>query len=258
MAGHRFHRTERGFAMARKPKPAGKSGAESPGIRVIKDGPYVVSGSLPLCKEIIVTGMTGVPVRWEKGESYPDQKEYALCRCGHSKNKPYCTGAHADADFNGTETADRKKYLAKAETISGPKIVLRDAPEFCALARFCDRGKGVWQLTQESGNPKAKETAIQEARDCPAGRLVMCDRKTGKPIEPDLKPSISLIEDPGAGVSGPIWVKGGVQIESCDGKKYEARNKVTLCRCGASQNKPFCDGTHTRTGFTDGDKRIRK
>jgi len=244
--------------MARNRKPTGKAKADGVRITIVKDGPYLVSGGLPLSKEIIVTDMFGVPVRWEKGERYPAQKNYALCRCGHSKNMPYCTGTHSEVGFDGTETADRKKYLAKAEKISGPEIALRDAPEFCALARFCDRGKGVWQLTRESDNPKAKETAIQEAKDCPAGRLVMYDRKTGKPLEPDLKPSISLVEDPGAKVSGPIWVKGGVQVESSSGARYETRNRVTLCRCGKSGNKPFCDGTHTRVGFSDGDKRIKK
>jgi len=77
------------------------------------------------------------------------------------------------------------------------------------------------------------------------------DRKTGKPIEPELPLSIGLIEDPAQGCSGPLWVRGGVQIESADGFKYEVRNRVTLCRCGQSQNKPFCDGTHAAVGFRD-------
>ncbi|MDD5172233.1 MAG: CDGSH iron-sulfur domain-containing protein [Candidatus ainarchaeum sp.] len=243
--------------MARNRRSAGK-GADSPKIKVLKNGPYLVSGGLPLGKEIIVTGRTGVPVRWEKAERYPDQKDYALCRCGHSTNKPYCTGKHSEIDFDGTETANRKKYLAKAEKISGPKIVLRDAVEFCALARFCERGISVWGFTQESDDPKKKKTAIQEAHDCPAGRLVMYDRKTGKQIEPDLKPSISIVEDPGARASGPIWVKGGVPVESSKGIKYEIRNRVTLCRCGKSGNKPFCDGTHINIGFRDGDKRVKR
>ena len=46
-------------------------------------------------------------------------------------------------------------------------------------------------------------------------------------------------------------VRGGIQIESADGFKYEVRNRVTLCRCGKSQNKPFCDGTHAQIKFRD-------
>lgn len=85
------------------------------------------------------------------------------------------------------------------------------------------------------------------------GRL---GQKTGKPIEPDFEESLSLAEDPEANCSGPIWAKGGVEIESADGTKYEKRNRVTLCRCGKSRNKPFCDGNHIPFGFNDGDKSI--
>jgi CDGSH-type Zn-finger protein len=53
-------------------------------------------------------------------------------------------------------------------------------------------------------------------------------------------------------VQRPIWVRGGICIESADGTPYEVRNRVTLCRCGASANKPFCDGQHAAVGFEDG------
>jgi CDGSH-type Zn-finger protein len=52
-------------------------------------------------------------------------------------------------------------------------------------------------------------------------------------------------------VSGPIWVRGGIEIESAEGHAYQVRNRVTLCRCGKSQNKPFCDGSHVAHGFHD-------
>ena len=74
----------------------------------------------------------------------------------------------------------------------------------------------------------------------------------GQAIEPDLEPSISLIENPQTGTSGPIWVKGRIPIESADGFEYESRNRVTLCRCGKSNNKPFCDGSHTSINFRSG------
>jgi hypothetical protein len=91
--------------------------------------------------------------------------------------------------------------------------------------------------------------AIQQTFDCCAGRLEIYDKKTCKRLEPDLKPSISLVEDVGDDVSGPIWLKGGVKLVSADGTVYEKRNRVTLCRCGGSLNKPFCDGSHAPMGF---------
>jgi CDGSH-type Zn-finger protein len=214
-------------------------------IVVSKNGPYLVSGKLPLAKEIIGIGSDGEPARWRKSESYAVQESYALCRCGKSSRKPFCDGTHAATGFNGTETASRKKYLEQSGMIEGPDLLLTDAESLCASARFCHRKGGTWNLTKASDKPKLKEIAIQEACDCPSGRLVAWDKKSGKPIEPKLKPSLSLVEDPQAKVSGPIWVKGGVPVESSDGKKYETRNRATLCRCGKSRNKPFCDGTHT-------------
>jgi CDGSH-type Zn-finger protein len=56
--------------------------------------------------------------------------------------------------------------------------------------------------------------------------------------------SEQLIEDTAKQVSGPIWVRGGIPVLSADGTTYEIRNRLTLCRCGRSANKPFCDGAH--------------
>jgi CDGSH-type Zn-finger protein len=213
-------------------------------VVLTKNGPYLVSGSLPLDEEMIVSDNEGQPVKWSRGHHYPDREKYTLCRCGQSRKEPYCDGRHAKIGFDGTETASRKKYLEQAEKTSGPDLVLTDAQELCASARFCHRAGGVWKLTRDSHDARCKEIAIQEACDCPSGRLVVWNKRTGKPIEPQLEPSISLVEDPEEKVSGPIWVKGGVLLESSDGTKYEIRNRVTLCRCGRSGNKPFCDGSH--------------
>ena len=57
--------------------------------------------------------------------------------------------------------------------------------------------------------------------------------------------------DGGVVDDGPLWVTGGIAVEGADGETYEVRNRATLCRCGASKNKPFCDGEHTKIGFSD-------
>ena len=63
-------------------------------------------------------------------------------------------------------------------------------------------------------------------------------------IERDLEKSIGVIEDPSIGASGPFWVRGGIPIYSAGGELYEVRNRLTICRCGKSTNKPFCDSSH--------------
>lgn len=224
-------------------------------IIIMKDGPYLIPDGLPLEKEIIKADDSGEPAKWVKGKKYPEHKKCALCRCGESKNKPFCDGTHIKIKFDGTETASKEKYNKLSVKIKGPDLDLADVPDLCASARFCHRAGGIWELTENSDDPKSKKIAIQEACDCPSGRLVAFDKKTKKPIEPKFKQSIGLVEDLPAGVSGPIFVKGGVCIVSVDGAEYEIRNRVTLCRCGKSRNKPFCDGSHLPAAFRDKDSR---
>ena len=77
------------------------------------------------------------------------------------------------------------------------------------------------------------------------------DKTCDSAIEPPFDQVISITDDPVRGVSGPLWVKGGVPIQSSSGETYEVRNRVTLCRCGQSENKPFCDGSHCDVKFKE-------
>lgn len=227
-------------------------------VIITKDGPYIVQGNLPLTKEIIISGEDKIAVEWKKGDKYQNKENYSLCRCGNSKKKPYCDGTHSKIEFDGSETAGKKKYIDEADKIIGPEIVLTDLISICAGARFCEYSDGTWALTRKSDNKESKELAIREACDCPAGRITVWDNKTEKAIEPEFEPSVSVIEDPAINVSGPIWLKGGIPVISSDGTQYEIRNRVTLCRCGKSKIKPFCDTSHIITGFNDGDESFKK
>ncbi len=228
-------------------------------VVVTKDGPYVVTGGLPLAREIIVTDPgEGCPTEWASGAQYPDQDTYALCRCGGSKHKPFCDGTHAKAGFDGTETASRKKFLAAADVVGGKDMALLDVKRLCARARYCHQAGGVWELAYHQKDAPTKALAEKIAGQCPSGRLVAWDKATEAAVEPRFDPAISLIEDPEKGVSGGLWLKGGVPLESADGRAYETRNRVTLCRCGQSGNKPFCDGSHIDCGFDDGDSSLKR
>lgn len=224
-------------------------GKNDPAVRIVKDGPYVVTGGLPLGTDVIVSNRFGWGIRWEKGRDYPPRETYTLCRCGRSQRLPYCDNAHKEGGFDGAETASREPYRSQAETIEGPALRLTDAKILCSSARFCDRSGGTWNLTLRSENPKFRATAVTEAGECPSGRLTVWDKVSGEPIEPEFEPSIDLVEDPFTGTSGPLWVKGRVPIVSADGTTYEVRNRVTLCCCGGSRNKPFCDSRHIPLDF---------
>jgi CDGSH-type Zn-finger protein len=220
-------------------------------ITIAKDGPYLVTGSLPLTRLVIGVDEQGESVRWEKGEPVPVKASYALCRCGRSETKPFCDGTHAREGFDGTETASRAPYLEQAEAFDGPTLRLTDAESLCAFARFCDPAGRVWNLVERSDDPEAKRLTEYEAAACPGGRLVAWEKATGEAHEPKLHPQLGLVEDPAQGCSGGIAAWGGIEVVGADGKAYELRNRMTLCRCGESSNKPFCDGTHASMKFSD-------
>lgn len=221
-------------------------------IVVTVNGPYIVSGGVPLDIQTITPNTDGGSWTWTQGRTFEPRATYALCRCGQSSNKPYCDGTHARVGFDGTETASRAPFDEQASTIGGSAMDLKDAEPLCAFARFCDNAGGIWSLVEDSDQPGIEKIVVHEETHCPSGRLVLRDKRSNTDIEPDLPKSITLVEDPEKDCSGPLWVRGGIRIESLDGTPYEVRNRQTLCRCGASTNKPFCDGTHAETAFNDG------
>lgn len=221
-----------------------KEAPESIYIKITKEGPYLLFGQPPMNQQIITPNEDGENWVYREGKSFETKEPCALCRCGQSANKPYCNGAHEHVKWDAEETASHEPLLDEAEEYEGPALIMADNKAYCAFARFCDAKGQVWNIVEQAETPEQIELAKREVAHCPAGRLVIWDKKEKKVYEPDFEPSIGIIEDPGIKVSGPIWVRGGIRIEGADGQSYEIRNRVTLCRCGASSNKPFCDGAH--------------
>ncbi len=219
-------------------------------IKVTKDGPYLVFGQPEIKQEIIEPNEQGNSWEYIEGNLFPAKENpVALCRCGNSKNKPYCDGSHTHG-FNGKETAPHKPIMDGAQAYRGPNYTLWDNEVYCAFARFCDAFGQVWNLVQ-NGDTMSDNLALHEAQHCPAGRLMMQNNQTGEMIEPQFDPKIGLIEDPQIGCSGPLYVKGRIKIIDENDTPYEVRNRQTLCRCGKSSNKPFCDGSHASIHFND-------
>lgn len=216
-------------------------------IQILPNGPYHVKGLKRLIEDTSkrVNGiLTAVETK-----RYEPQEEYYLCRCGASSNAPFCDGSHEAAGFDGTETADRAPYEERAELQKGEAMDLLDDNR-CAFARYCHRERGdVWTLVDASGNEENKREAIEGANACPAGRLTAV--VDGKMIEEEYEPTIAVAQDPEKGVSASLYALGDFELKSADGSLYEKRNRLTLCRCGASKNKPFCDASHVSIGFKD-------
>ena len=90
-------------------------------------------------------------------------------------------------------------------------------------------------------NNATKEKLALAVKNCPSGSLKLINENTK--AEHNKMVEIKLSSN------GPLLVNGNFRLVNHDGKILEAKNKVALCRCGASDNKPFCDGTHNKIDF---------
>jgi CDGSH-type Zn-finger protein len=203
-------------------------------IQAAPNGPYLVHDSPAL--------------RNSKGEELETKDVTALCRCGKSDNKPYCDGTHAKVGFSSKREADGSKDAW--DVYRGEAITIHDNRGVCAHAAFCTEGlKSVFKYGEEPWiDPDGADAAAirKQVEACPSGAL----KYTVAGVVHD-----EFGNDPVIYVSknGPYAVKGGIALE--DSLTEQAPSSVdhyTLCRCGGSKNKPFCDGTHWQ-GFTDDD-----
>lgn len=221
-------------------------------IDVSTDGPYGVTGEVHVVRRRAVAGAGGHPERWEdRGEVDTAGKRDAsgtlwLCRCGQSGDKPFCDGSHKRVGFEGTETAPTTTHRDRAKVVpaADADVVVRDDVAICEHAGFCAAADtNVWKLARQADEPDARQRMEGMIDRCPSGRLTR--EAGGVPVEPDLPAAIGVVDD------GPLAVTGGIAIARADRQPFETRNRVTLCRCGASKDKPLCDGSHAVTGFAD-------
>jgi CDGSH-type Zn-finger protein len=220
----------------------------SPRIKVLKDGPYRVEGDVPVVRMRPVVDSEGDKVDWERTSELPHAATFDLCRCGRSSTLPFCDGAGEKSGFDGTETADRGSGMERRYQYGeGPVVVLTDDESLCSSAAFCHRGADdVWKLAdKETADPERRALLSEMVRLCPSGRLVLHRLPDGDADEEQLSAEIGVIDN------GPLWIRGRIPVEAADGSRYEVRNRVTLCRCGRSQNKPFCDSSHVGARFFD-------
>ena len=206
--------------------------SEAPTIECKPDGPYLVRNLEDL--------------KDSRGDSIETKPVIALCRCGGSANKPFCDGTHKGNGFSGAKLADAG--ADKVQSYAGKKITIHDNRSICAHAGHCTDGlSAVFKYKSEPWiDPDGAAVAeiIAAVRNCPSGAL-SCTVDGVESREAQRDPSITVCKD------GPYEVAGGVQLPGQPLGKGASTNRFTLCRCGASKNKPFCDGTHWSIGFKD-------
>ena len=217
-------------------------------IEVSCDGPYIVTGAIPLVGMTQVVSEYGEPLTWEKDREYRSEIAYFLCRCGHSSIKPFCDGTHLKIKFDGTEMAPTSLTVERRETYPGGKnIIIRKDNILCTEAGFCsNRITNIAEMAGHTGDPRVRAMAISMIQHCPSGALTYALGEGKADIEAEMPQQIAvttevLSEGP---IEGPLWVTGNIPIIRSDGKFFEPRNRVALCNCGLSHQKPLCDGMH--------------
>lgn len=218
---------------------------DRPSITSLPDGPLLVKGHVPLVRKTAVHSEHGEPLAWKTGDPLDTNPSYALCRCGDSENKPFCDGTHARQGFVAEETATGT-YADRSTDLGGTGITVRDDRSICVHAGFCGtRVTNIWKQVRGTDDSIVRLAVINEVEKCPSGALTYEFDGDEAATEPDYPVQVGIVDD------GPLWVTGSIPVTRSDGEPLETRARVTLCRCGASANKPLCDGSHKEAGFTD-------
>ena len=209
-------------------------------ITVAPNGPYLAT-NVPALSDWL-----GVPV------TAPPQ--LALCRCGASKLKPLCDGTHAEIGFS--DEKDPNRVADRRDSYDGQQVTVLDNRGLCAHSGFCtDRLRTVFHAGSEpfvTPSGGRMDEIIAAVRACPSGALsyAIDGREAREQVDQTREPAIEVSKD------GPYRITGGIALLDCDGNPV-ARNEgaslehYSLCRCGKSQNKPFCSGMHWYADFRD-------
>ena len=224
-----------------------------PKIVPLQNGPlYLINDSRPKSIDNLVD---------HNGEPLSTVVGIALCRCGYSKNKPFCDGMHSTVGFSSgnsasdTDVKDKQKNYVSSSggggSISSSSITVHDNRRICSHSAECLRNlPSVFRLGERpwiNVDGSDAEKIIDTVQKCPSGALSYSidnceiEHKDQEYAEPRLT----------VAKNGPYNVTGGIELVGAVWSEGASKEHYTLCRCGASNNKPFCDGTHLKIKFRD-------
>ncbi|MEE8046350.1 MAG: CDGSH iron-sulfur domain-containing protein [Dehalococcoidia bacterium] len=205
------------------------------------DGPLVIDGRINL----IDAGRNEIATRGKA----------RLCRCGMSNAKPFCDNSHQPSDF-GAESGQSEEEFLNPKPVSRRREYSGDGLKVSFDASLCIHVGECLRLSPEVFDLRSRpwinlegadvQKIVDTVRACPSGalRYELDDPESVEIGTDDEDPPVVR-----AWRNGPIRVKGKVKIVSKDGKTVLEGDRVSLCRCGASRNKPFCDNSHQLIKF---------
>ena len=233
------------------PEDRHHASAEERRIVILRNGPYLVYGDIPLVRKRKIVSETGDAVNWATTEVLETEETYALCRCGRSGAKPFCDGTHERIGFEGAETADIRVTAERRRTLGGTGIVVKRDGPLCMHASFCvGRTRKIAEMLPDSDDSDVRAQIMGMIERCPSGSFAYALGEGGEDVEPHLPLAIAVTEEEDS-LAASLWVTGEIPITRSDGEPFEIRNRVTLCRCGQSKTKPLCDGTHRDIAFRE-------
>ncbi|MEM7179684.1 MAG: CDGSH iron-sulfur domain-containing protein [Spirochaetota bacterium] len=160
-----------------------------------------------------------------------------LCRCGESKNAPYCDGNHSKAGFKDTNP---KKTQQEIKVWQGEKIKTYFNPNACMHVFYC---KPMKELRAREGSDTSTATAeeiMKVVDSCPSGALTYELKQKISTTPNTYEYPIEIIE------GGEIRIKEEFFLTNFSLQERQPSDKATLCRCGLSKNKPYCDASHRK------------
>ena len=201
----------------------------TPSITLAPDGPYIVKN---------------LPELSNQHGPIPTEATMALCRCGASNNKPFCDGSHNAIGFSSKNESDPS--ADKQTSYQGRNITIHDNRSICAHAGVCtDELSTVFRLHESpfiDPDGSTAESIIEVINKCPSGALSYSLENTEQVVD-EQRQAIFIAPD------GPYVVTGEIDLADTPRAEGCLKTKTTLCRCGASKNKPFCDGSHWGINF---------
>ena len=227
---------------------------EKPKIVPLPNGPYYFINEM---EPKVVENLQNT-----KGEALSVTRGVSLCRCGASNNKPFCDGTHSKIGFSsenkeeedGTNDNSHHHQIIKdkRKNYVGKGITIHDNRKICSHAAECVNNlPSVFKLNARPWiNPDAAETKeeiVNTIKKCPSGALSYSIDGIEYRDHNETKPIITVSK------GGPYHITGGIDLigDNIQWAEGASKEHYVLCRCGASNNKPFCDGMHRVINFND-------
>lgn len=178
------------------------------------------------------------------GKDIKVDKPVFLCRCGASRNKPFCDGAHVGCDYDDTNRCENDGL----KSFASPGVTVHFNRSICSGAAQCVRN--LPSVFKSSGEDwiQPQEASVEEVVNtvnmCPSGALTYTlDGQTEVKTVGEI--TIRIV------ANGPYEITGPVELDTPKWSENASKSSFTLCRCGKSANSPFCDYSHGEQGWED-------